>query len=612
LLIVLLALSVRVAYQLERRYDPTRYDLAYGMDQYNYDRLAFSLVNSNSFFPGKIYSLPGYPTLLFVIYLIAGRSLDLIWFLQAGMGAISCGLTYLISRKIVGERAGLFAAFILVLYGPAIFSESILIPTSAALLVSLLTLTWWIYLPGAKYFASWLIGGVLLGLSGIFSAANLLFSLLLVCIWIPWMNHKFPLLRWKIMGLAAGILVVVLPFTLRNSCLSRSPIALTAHSGINFFIGNNPEARGGFLTPNFLTPSATGIIRDSHRAAELRSGQVLDPGEASRFWWKEGRRFIFASPGRTLKLWLNKLRLIISPREYLDVGGGWRRGGSPFAFHRFPLISFGWIAPFVLAGIFLTARRERSRVLLYLYLAAHIFSILIFYYQARARIMIVPITAVFAAGSIRSIYLSVRQKRHKRVVFSILLILAIFLLIKAQPVFEMRSVTNLLLSRAQQELAEGKLQEAQTRIERALDINPAISGAHLLLGNISFRRGDRQAALDCFRRESERDPLNPEPFLRQCQILNLREDYRGAEEAAREGLSVDPLSWKAYSLLADSYYYRGEKEDELYASRQAINLNPNSVKDHRNLARYYAREGDPGMAEYHWKQVEKIDTRLKN
>jgi len=220
--------------------------------------------------------------------------------------------------------------------------------------------------------------------------------------------------------------------------------------------------------------------------------------------------------------------------------------------------------------------------------------------------MIVPVTAVFVAGSIRSIYISLRQKRHKRVVFSLLLILAIFLLIKAQPVFEMRSVTNLLLSRAQQDLAELQLQETQAKIERALDINPAIAGAHLLLGNISFRRGESPAALDYFRRERYIDPLNPEPLLRQCQILNLREDYRGAEEAAREVLSVDPLSWKAYSLLADSYYYRGEQEHELYASRQAIDLNPNSVKDHSNLAQYYARKGDPVMAEYHWDQVKKL------
>lgn len=607
--ISILAFSVRIAYQRELRYDPARYDLPYGMDQYNYDRLALSLINSNTFFPGVIYSLPGYPIFLYLIYMLAGRSLDLIWFLQAGMGAISCGLTYLIARKIVGDRTGWVAAFLLVFYGPAIFYEAILIPTAAALLISLLTLTWWIYLPGAKHLTTWLIGGVLLGLSCLYSASNILFGFLLLSLWIPWMNHKIPLLRWKIVGLAAGILVIIVPFMLRNSHLSGGPITLTAHSGINYFIGNNPEANGGFLIPGFLTPSATGIIRDSHLEAESRDGRELDPYHASRFWWREGNSFLFGSPGQALKLWLNKLCLIISPQEYLDVGGGWGRGVSQFTLYRFPLISFGFLAPFAMAGLLLTAQRERQRVLLYLYLSSHILAILIFYYQARARIMIVPVCAIFAAGSIKYIYLSLRQKQRKRVVFSGLIILATFLLANAQPIFEMRSATNLLLFRAQQELAEDELPLARIRIDQALDINPDLEGAYLLLGNLSVKEGDNQMALNHFRRESEIYPSNPKSLLRISQILNLREDYYGAEEVARRVLFIDPLSWEAYSILADSYYYRGDTINELSCSRQAVELNPNSVKDHNNLARYYLREGDPGMVEYHWKQLQRINAQ---
>lgn len=606
LLISLIALAVRVAYQRELRYDPARYDLAYGMDQYNYDRLAFSLVNNDPFFPGVIYSLPGYPIFLYIIYLIAGRSLDLIWFLQAGMGALSCGLTYLIARKIVGERAGWLAAFLLIFYGPAIFYEAILTPTTAALLISLLTLAWWIYLPGAKHLTSWVIGGVLLGLSCLYSAANILFGLLLISLWIPWRNHKSPLLRWKILGGAAGILVVIVPFVLRNSYLSGGSIALTAHSGINFFIGNNPEANGGFLTPPFLTPSATGIIRDSHREAESRTGKELEPYGVSRFWWREGMRFLAASPSQAIKLWLNKVCLIVSPREYLDVGGGWERGGGPFTLYRFPLISFGLLAPFALAGLILTARRDRHLGLLYIYLGSHILAILIFYYQARARIMLVPVCAIFAAGSIKYIYLSLRQKRQLRAVFSALLILAAFLLTKAQPVFEMRSDTSLLLSRAQLELAEDELSAARIRINRALELNPELAGPHLLLGDICFQEGDNQKALNHFWRESEIDHFNPKPLLRISHILNLQEEYYGAEKAARYALIIDPLSWEAYSILADSYYYQGDSKNELYHARKAVALNPNSVKDHSNLARYFAREGDPGMAEYHWKQVKQL------
>ena len=137
---------------------------------------------------------------------------------------------------------------------------------------------------------------MLLGLSILFSASNLLFSLFLVSLWIPWTNHKFPLLRWRIVGVIAGILVAVVPFMLRNNLLSRGSIALTAHSRINFFIGNNPEANGGFLIPAFLIPSATGIIRDSHREAESRAGRKISLMEHRDSGGERGRGFSSVLP----------------------------------------------------------------------------------------------------------------------------------------------------------------------------------------------------------------------------------------------------------------------------------------------------------------------------
>ena len=87
------------------------------------------------------------------------------------------------------------------------------------------------------------------------------------------------------------------------------------------------------------------------------------------------------------------------------------------------------------------------------------------------------------------------------------------------------------------------------------------------------------------------------------------EEYYAAGKAAKSVLIIDPISWEAYSILADSYYYRGDSKNELSHSRQAVALNPNSVKDHSNLARYYAQGGDPGMAEYHWKQLKRLNIK---
>lgn len=577
------------------------------MDEYNYDRLAFSLTTGGNFFPGGIYSQPGYPSFVCLVYLIAGRNLDLIWFLQAGMGALSCGLTFLLGQKIFGRRAGWLSGLILALYGPALFYETRLLPSAAALLVSLLALAWWLYLPGSRRILVWFAGGILLGLAGVFAGANLLFAGSLIFLWIPWKGRRPPPLYWKEAGVILGLLIILVPFLVRNARHAGSPVALTAHAGINFYIGNNPEANGGFLIPRYLTPSATGIIRDAHRTAEARLGRTLTPGDASRFWLKEGLRFLATSPGAGGRLWTKKISLLISPLEYCDVGGSRVDKARPFSLYGIPLISFGLIAPFALAGIFLSARRKRSMVLLYLYLGSQCLAILLYYYQARARLLIVPVCAIFAAGSIRYFYQALRERQIKRVLFAILLLIAALLITRAQPLFEMRSETNLLLARAQDEVARGNFSDAREKVQRALDIYPGLGGARLVLGDIARRLGKEGSAEDYYREEEKRAPLNPEPYLRLSDLFNARGEPEMAEEEARRALAIDPISWEAHSLLADSYYYRGDAERELRYSRMAVFLNPNSVKDHNNLGVHYARKGDPGMAEYHWKRVERMN-----
>jgi hypothetical protein len=66
-------------------------------------------------------------------------------------------------------------------------------------------------------------------------------------------------------------------------------------------------------------------------------------------------------------------------------------------------------------------------------------------------LLIVPVCAIFAAKSIRFICRAMRKIRIKQVLFTILLLLAALLITRAQPFFEMRSETNLLLIRAQDE-----------------------------------------------------------------------------------------------------------------------------------------------------------------
>ncbi len=606
---VLLALVVRGAFQLERAFDPGRYDFPAGMDEYNYDRLAAAQAAGRSFFPPTIYALPGYPALLAALYRAGGRNPDLVREVQVLLGALSCGLTFLVGRKILGAGGGLLSGLILVFYGPAVFFESRLLPITAGLCFSLTALAWWIYLPKPELSLLRTAGGVLLGWSILFAPGNIFFALALISAGLLRRGEKNPGL-FRGTGLTVlGILMVLLPFGIRNSIRAGGPVLLTAHSGINFFIGNNPEAGGGFRTPLFLTPSATGIVLDARREAERRTGKDLNPAEVSRFWLAQGLRYLTADPAGGAETWGKKLLLLFSPREHLDIGA--ENAGGSIRLFGLPLFSFGMLLAPALLGIFLLPRGQPARRPLFFFLAAQIAATLIYFHQGRNRLLLVPVLAIFAAGSVRFFWRSLREREPRRAAIPAIALAILIAVTRFGAGGEMRSETNLLLFRAQRAIINGNEAEARAMGERALSLHPGLGGAELVLGSASEAGGDRAGAESYYREAEKKEPFNPEPPLRISRLFLDGGETEKAAAAARRALEKDPLSWRAHSLLADVSRDRDDGEELYRHLTRAVELNPNSARDLRNLALYYRETGDRGMAEYHLRRAMRVERRTE-
>jgi Tfp pilus assembly protein PilF len=603
--VVILALTVRGAFQLERAFDPGRYDFPAGMDEYNYDRLAAATAAGRSFFPGVIHSLPGYPALLAVLYRAGGRSPDLVRGVQVLLGALSCGLTFLVGRKILGTGGGLLAGLILAFYGPAVFFEGRLLPAAAALFFSLAALAWWTDPPKADRPLSRAAGGILLGLAALFSPAILFFALFLLLFRLARRRGGAPGF-WRRTGpTVLGILAVLTPFGIRNSLRAGGPVLLTAHSGINFFLGNNPEAEGGFRTPLFLTPSATRIILDSRREANLRTGRELNPAEVSGFWFHEGLRHLAANPGAGARIWGKKLLLLFSPREYLDIGS--EAASGPIKLFGIPLLPFGWLLPPALLGFFLLPRGNPARGPLFFFLSGQVLAVLLFFHQGRTRLLIVPVLAVLAAGTVRFLWRTLREGRWKRAAAMVILLAVLAAVTRGGGKAEMRSETNLLLFAAQREIIKGNEGPARALAEKALDLHPGLGGAELVLGAAAEAAGDRAAAERHYRAARGKEPFNPQPDLRLSLLFFEEGETEKAAAAARSALGKDPLSWRGHSLLADAARERGDGEGLYRHLLRAVEFNPNSARDQRNLALYYREEGDRALAGYHERRAERVE-----
>src|SRR6476660_2755273 len=118
------ALLVRLLHVWQIRRAPF-FDVLIG-DARGYDAWARRLAAGDWIGRDVFYQAPLYPYFLGVIYAVAGRSLLLVRLIQAVVGACSCVLLGVATRRFISPRAGLAAGLALALYAPAIFFDGLL------------------------------------------------------------------------------------------------------------------------------------------------------------------------------------------------------------------------------------------------------------------------------------------------------------------------------------------------------------------------------------------------------------------------------------------------------------------------------------------------------
>src|SRR5205823_2019814 len=75
--------------------------------------------------------------------------------------------------------------------------------------------------------------------------------------------------------LSAGVIAGTSPCWVHNYFVAHDPVILSAHSGINFWIGNNPTATGYPRFPPGLHAGQEAMLQDSITAAESAVGHSL-------------------------------------------------------------------------------------------------------------------------------------------------------------------------------------------------------------------------------------------------------------------------------------------------------------------------------------------------
>jgi 4-amino-4-deoxy-L-arabinose transferase-like glycosyltransferase len=477
-MVILIAFSLRALHVIfTSKFNPLAGDLT--LDALIYDKWAKALVWGGDAGSTQMMQAPLFPWFVSLVYRFFGPSLTAVRFAQAILGTAACGLVTVAARRLFrSSLAGILAGLTAALYLPSIFFEGVLVPATLILFLNALLVFVLVPESGPPSSARRVLAGLILGLSVAANPSGLLMvPFVLVHIALFRRGASRALLRNSAFFLA-GFLAALAPLAVRNHRLSGEFTPLTSGGGINFYIGNNPEAQGFYNVPSYGGESLGGTPRKQLEqmtlVASRESGRELGPSGVSSFWLRKGIRYCVENPGQWFSLLRQKAVFFWNSYERANV--------ENLYFHRtfggilaLPLLTFGIVAPLCLLGIFMSRERRANLWLLYGGIASCFFSALLFYVLARYRLPMMAFVFPFAGAALAGLLKLLRDRRR----LELALMIAALLLI-------------------------ARLVNTTT----ARDTAVGMARNYARVGRVYHGRGEREKAAEAFREALRLDPSN--------------------------------------------------------------------------------------------------------
>jgi tetratricopeptide (TPR) repeat protein len=545
---------VRLLFILTMKHNAYSIISRYTVDSIYYHEWALNLAQGNWIGHEVFFLGPFYAYFLGIIYAIFGNSIFVVQIIQSILASFSCVLLYLITRKISNHHNGVVASVIYILSGILVFYTGVLLYVEVNIFLSLLLA--YILLKHSENFSIRLsvLAGIVLGLLVIVRPEFLLLLLILIPYFIFKVKEK-PMFRYFVFFFFTIVVVSVIP--IRNYLVGKDFVPFTAHSGVNFYYGNNPQTDGTWRPAYPLQQTPDISIAQLQYSSQRIDGKLVNPSVASNYWFRKGLDFIKENPLRYIKLLGRKFLLFINGYEIPNNYYFYQTRADSIIL-KTCFISFGLIFPFAVAGIILSTKQWKDYYLIYSFIFVYLVSSLVFYVISRLRAPVIPFLIIFAAVLL--------NERFKGKIKQVLLLI----------------VTAVII------LGLGQL--------KLINKNEFNTQGYIQQGNIyqSVRMND--VAAESYNRALELDPQN---IIARYSLLQTYISLNRPSQAAEQLQSINEIAqnnshYQVYAHLAKARFDIAQRNFSEAANefQQALILNPYDAETHYLLGAVYITLGN--------------------
>ena len=396
LLICLLALVLRAGFALTL---PSQIIWA---DGGVYEKIALNLLSTGGFgsLEDNALTVPMQGILIALVYALFGKSflaLRLVWAL---MGALTCGLAYLLGRRLVNPVVGALAGTALAIYPYYIYLSTMFeYPQTVFIFLMALCFLGLVTFDASPRWKTLLGAGLCIGL-GILSVPTIMLALPLFALWVG--SRVYPRTK-SVVAMAVFLLGAATPVGLwaaRNYAAYHRFVLINCAGGISFWKGNNETyATYGKAGIEYVGEEAaapkTAFMAESAKINQQTAslGPVESRIARERLAWQQGLAFVREDPQRFAWLTWKKFLRFWSP--FPDAVT--KNGQVTMSRTMISIISYGPLPLLGLLGMLLGLREWRRFALAYVYIISLTAAYSIFLPTTRYRLPLDFFLAIFAA-----------------------------------------------------------------------------------------------------------------------------------------------------------------------------------------------------------------------